>query len=70
MRLISMTNYVIKTYDEVVDSLDSELMMVNYANFLKQPLNLKLDFLIKKIRNIKIKDYYFEIITFYVPLKI
>lgn len=40
MKLISMTDYVIKTYNEVMQSLDSELMMVNYANFLKQPLNL------------------------------
>jgi len=40
MKLISMTEFVLKTYDEISDSIDSESMMYNYANFLNQPLTL------------------------------
>lgn len=39
-KLISMTDFVLETHDEVSDSIDSESMMFNYANFLKQPLEL------------------------------
>ena len=39
-KLISMTDFVLKTHDEISDSIDSESMMFNYANFLKRPLTL------------------------------
>ena len=35
-KLIGMTEFVIKTHDEIFDSIDSESMMFNYALFLKQ----------------------------------
>lgn len=38
--LIGMTDFVIKTHNEIYDSIDSESMMFNYANFLRQPLEL------------------------------
>jgi len=41
-RLISMVDYVIHTYDQTEDSLDSEQKMFDYANFLKQPLSIEM----------------------------
>jgi len=41
-RLMSMVDYVIYTYDQTEDSLDSEQKMFEYANFLKQPLSIEM----------------------------
>lgn len=40
MKLISMTEFVIKSHNTIEDVGDSESAMYNYANFLNQPLTL------------------------------
>lgn len=40
MELISMTDFVLDTFEEEIDCAISEQRMFNYATFLKQPLTI------------------------------